>query len=541
MENKEINIDLHSAGLGNNPEKMAEERKEEKDEILISKEQDSHDWFFEEYGIREEEWENIQIARSELEDREKERVNQINEEGLTPLHTAKSIREAKELLEKRADINAPDKYNNTPLHWSIFMEKNEIAKFLIENGANVNAVGGRRRTPLHDAALKGNVEITTLLLERGAKVDVKDKDLYTALEIAKEKEYTKVVKSIQDHLEKVYNRENGIKVEEITSGPEIEKEKEEEKRSFFGKMIDRFKDIFNREKNLIEEYDSLKHPLHHAAQIGDVNKIEELATQGTDLNVQITSDVSAREIDIAFLKATMDGDIKKAKEIMDSNKDLNLDVQDINKNTVLHFLSIPVALKAIKEEAEEEKQVVTNTNLKISSYETSKETSPFIESDNPIKVLPKIEMPVGDFVPDFRLEIAEKVAFVQELLERMAEPNARNIEGKTPLHVAAMYGNAAVAKELIAYGANPNIQDARGNTPAHYAAQNNHKEMISILIEKGADLHLTNNQGREVIKMATGNNRGGSHNEVIGLVYQSMQAQKPTQAMGRSRGVGMGM
>lgn len=347
----------------------------------------------------------------------------------------------------------------------------------------------------------------------------------------KASEHTDPTIPIKEHMEKEKMQENP-KLDESKS-----KKQTPENKSFFAQMIDGFKEVFNRERNLSKGYDHLKHPLYHAAQLGDVNKIEELAAKGADLNVQITQDVSAKEIDIAFLNLIKAGDLKNAKEILDHTKDLNVNVQDMNKDTALHILSIPVAIKAVKEKVEEEKRA--DNNIQLNRHLTVKDQ--VIGNAPKAHVAVKRDKTMVGFVPDFRMEIADKVAIVQAILERMADSNIKNNEGKTPLHLAAMYGNTQVAKALLKHGADVNIQDAKGNTPAHYATQKNHQDITSLLIEKGADLHLTNNEGREVIKMATGSNRDCSHNEVIGLVYQAMQAQKPIQVLDKSREIGMSM
>ncbi|XP_069132753.1 myotrophin-like [Argopecten irradians] len=78
------------------------------------------------------------------------RVNELLKQGAdvnevtnsrTPLHFAADYGQCeviKILLEKGADINAPDKYDITPLLAAIFEEHTECVELLIKEGASTN-------------------------------------------------------------------------------------------------------------------------------------------------------------------------------------------------------------------------------------------------------------------------------------------------------------------------------------------------------------------------------------------------------------------
>jgi len=56
------------------------------------------------------------------------------------------------------------------------------------------------------------------------------------------------------------------------------------------------------------------------------------------------------------------------------------------------------------------------------------------------------------------------------LLVRGAKPNRQDMQGNTPLHVAAASHNIVGVQLLLASGANPTILNWNGLAPIHYAA-----------------------------------------------------------------------
>jgi ankyrin repeat protein len=74
-------------------------------------------------------------------------------------------------------------------------------------------------------------------------------------------------------------------------------------------------------------------------------------------------------------------------------------------------------------------------------------------------------------------------------------PNTESIDsaGRTPLYVAAQYGNVELTKSLLEMGA---VVDSRvpnfNMTPLYAAAQNDHQDVVMVLIAAGADVDSVN-------------------------------------------------
>ena len=73
------------------------------------------------------------------------------------------------------------------------------------------------------------------------------------------------------------------------------------------------------------------------------------------------------------------------------------------------------------------------------------------------------------------------MASMRLLLERGADPNARQHLGYAPLHAAAANGDRATAELLVAHGANPKAATDDGKTPADFATERSHNDLAEWL------------------------------------------------------------
>lgn len=77
------------------------------------------------------------------------------------------------LVERGANLEAADRYGETPLHAQAGHWGGQV-EVLLNLGADVHSGEGTRGTPLHKAADRGNVESARILLAHGARADARN-------------------------------------------------------------------------------------------------------------------------------------------------------------------------------------------------------------------------------------------------------------------------------------------------------------------------------------------------------------------------------
>ncbi|XP_023029372.2 uncharacterized protein isoform X1 [Leptinotarsa decemlineata] len=112
-------------------------------------------------------------------------INARNKFDETPCFTSSKFGNFKMtqlLVDSGADVNIPNEYFETPLHASVHFPN--ISQLLIENGADLDAVDSEGRSVLHKATLDNCLETVYILLYYNADANMKDNRGKTPFEIA---------------------------------------------------------------------------------------------------------------------------------------------------------------------------------------------------------------------------------------------------------------------------------------------------------------------------------------------------------------------
>lgn len=103
------------------------------------------------------------------------------------------------------------------------------------------------------------------------------------------------------------------------------------------------------------------------------------------------------------------------------------------------------------------------------------------------------------------------VKVVEFLIEKDANVNIQDNEGKTSLHLAVIIPgqNTYIAKVLLDKGAEINIQDNEGRTPLHLAVSTSGQsiQIAEMLLNKGAEVDIQDNEGKTPLDYAISSGR----------------------------------
>jgi len=145
--------------------------------LLFLRPEELQDWFEEEMGKEQPNWNLIEILQSqhgiEFDYKDLDWAAGENKVGL-----------AKYWLDKGADKDAQNWNSRTPLHFAAINDSGAVAKLLIDAGADKEAKDKVLQTPLHYAAIYDSEAVAKLLIDAGANKDAQNKNLQTPLHLA---------------------------------------------------------------------------------------------------------------------------------------------------------------------------------------------------------------------------------------------------------------------------------------------------------------------------------------------------------------------
>ena len=100
--------------------------------------------------------------------------------------------------------------------------------------------------------------------------------------------------------------------------------------------------------------------------------------------------------------------------------------------------------------------------------------------------------------------------------------------GRSPLHYAALDGDAEQVRRLLAAGKNPNLVDwAAGFTPLHFSAQGQHADVARALLAAGAEVDPVDHLGRTPLAVALLHVRSGAGDVIKVLLDHGAYPDSP--------------
>ncbi|KZL84696.1 ankyrin repeat protein [Colletotrichum incanum] len=330
------------------------------------------------------------------------------------------------------------------LHWAIRQGQVESVECLLGLGTTLTQ-NETKETPLHLAAYRGNIAVIAMLLAHGADINATNSSGWSPLDIASKQGDLDVIKFLLEKgasvsVDTTYNSSPAVMAMLIEYGVDI--------------------DAVNS---------SGKRPLEIALERGDLGRVKTLLQKGASIDAADTYgrtpiEIAARKHDLASAdlllekgavctlglsefpplnEVVSDGCFKLMKYLIDNGADVNLRT---NAKTPLH-------------------------------YETERHVNR-------------------------RADLSGLGAVVSFLIEKGADIEAKDEDGRTPLAVACKFGHDTTVRLLIERGADIETKDNNGMTPLANACFLGHDAAVSLLIEKGADIEVKDEDGRTPLVIA---------------------------------------
>jgi ankyrin repeat protein len=374
--------------------------------------------------------------------------------GVTPLHVAARagyLAFVEWLLKKGVPPDPVDVDGATPLYYAACRGRISVITALAKAGANPNVATRNGDTPIHCVTrIKNSTTVAKTLwtlIVTGANIDAQDKNGYTPLHVA----------VLENDFEKVAHV--------LSYGPDVNKP-----------------DAYGRT------------PLHYAVANGNRAIVEDLLSHWAnplmaDLEGKTPLDL-AKNAEIAEM-------LKQALEKMRRATPWRTEP---GKKTPLH----EAIERCDKEEVERllkeghdpnvpDEFGETPLHLAISRCGTKFATFSIVLNLLKHGARPNAINPAG--VTPLHLAAAKAdETTVRVLLEYYADPMSRDPRGRIPLHYAA--AENWVALRLLVYYGGINAKDCEGNTSLHLAAMAGKVVNVMELLEHGADPLIRNNEGK---------------------------------------------
>ncbi|CAG0884303.1 unnamed protein product [Cyprideis torosa] len=420
--------------------------------------------------------------------------NIVIEDKRSPLHHARSAPTAELLIVKDAKVNAKNKDGETPLFFATKLDRHSVVKILLTHGADPNITNEKKTSPLHEARSAATAE---LLIVKDAKVNAKNKDGETPLFFATKWDRHSVVEVLLTH-----GADPNITNENKTSPLHEARSAATAKRLIEGKANMNAKNettIFNGNT-----------PLFIASEENRHSVVEVLLGHGADPN--ITNEGGISPLHVARSAETVERLIEGKANVnaktecgetpllfasrCSSNHSVceallahgaDPNITDNEKTSPLHETMLAeTATLLIQKKA--------NVNAKTRSGETPLFTATERDCRPVIKVLlaHRADPNIAGKHKKIPLHVARSAETAELLIQRKANVNATDKNGKTPLFAATENDCHPVVEVLLAHGADPNIASKHKEIPLHVARS---AETAELLIEKTVDVNARDKNG----------------------------------------------
>jgi len=384
------------------------------------------------------------------------------------------------LLQRHADVNAPQADGMTALHWAAHQDDLDTARLLVKAGANAKAASRYGVTPLSLACTTGNSAMVEMLLEAGADPNTTLPGCETALMTAARVGTLASVKAL------------------LARGARVDAKDERRGQT----------------------------ALMWAAAEGHADVVQMLIEVGADFNARLSSGFTP------LLFAIREGRLDAVRVLLKAGADVNETIPGDGTRRRGYGGRVPPA------GATPLLVAVTNAHFELAAYllESGADPNAALPGYTVLHAITAVRKPgVGDNdpAPEGSGSVSS-IELVKKLAEHGANLDARmtkkanlsntrlNEVGATPFMLAALTADAELMKTLADLGADPLLPNADNSTPLMAAAglatrspgedagtEPEVIEALQVALDLGADVNAVDNNGETAMHAAAYKNLPG--------------------------------